>query len=716
MHRAFVSPRVACALLVLSQWGLVSVSVAATAERIEEVVVSARLLPKSQNTVAASVSVLPAALIRERQARHFEELLNATPNVNYSAGASRGRFVQIRGIGERSQFVDPVDPSVGLYIDGIDFSGLGNAGTLFDVEQVEILRGPQGTAFGASALAGLVNLRSAAPTHTPLARIEAGVSDYGGSTLGAVISGSLTSDLQGRLALHRNRSDGYIRNDYLRRDDTARIDEDTLRARLVWQASDMLELGLTALHVDAHNGYDAWSLDNNRHTLSDQPGRDYQRSSAAAFSAQWRGAAAFDVQLLATWMDTGSDYAYDEDWSYPGLCNGSACDGWEYASSDRYLRTAEARSLDLRLVGHPGALGWVAGVYATRRDTGLEREFYDWDLDGPGEFNSDYRSGHLAAYGEIEWQASERLSLNAGLRVQRFEARYRDSLGLRERPADWLRGGQLAVQYDVGANAMLYALVARGYKAGGVNGEAIGKARKAGLDPTILDFLATRSEYAAETLDNYEIGWKYSRPDAGLRLAVALFYMDRRDVQLKAWYIEGQQFVGYIDNAGTGSNYGFESTLDWQATQRLRIDASLGLLETRIDGFVANDPDRGFVDRSGRDQAQAPKWQFRVGAELVVLQHAYLRFEYEGKDAYYLSDSDDQKSDAFGLLHLGAGWRGESLEVGAWVRNALDKDYAVHGFYFGNDPRKFYVNEPYWQFGPPRVAGVSVAYHFERGK
>ncbi len=136
---------------------------AAAPERLEEIVVTARLLPKPVDTVPASVSVLPAALIRDRQANHFEELLNAAPNVNYSSGASRGRFVQIRGIGERSQFVDPVDPSVGLYIDGIDFSGLGNAGTLFDVEQVEVLRGPQGTAFGASAMAGLVNIRSAAP-------------------------------------------------------------------------------------------------------------------------------------------------------------------------------------------------------------------------------------------------------------------------------------------------------------------------------------------------------------------------------------------------------------------------------------------------------------------------------------------------------------------------------------------------------------------------
>ncbi len=702
-----------CAALLLVAEISASPAVAATADRIDEVVVTARLLPKPQDAMAASVSVLSHALIRERQARHFEELLNATPNVNYSAGASRGRFVQIRGIGERSQFVDPVDPSVGLYIDGIDFSGLGNAGTLLDVGQVEVLRGPQGTAFGASALAGLINIRSAPPPQDPLLRLEAGMSDHGGSVLGAVVGGPLAAELRGRLALQRNRSDGYIRNDYLGRDDTNGLDESTARARLEWQAADTLELGLTGMYVDAHNGYDAWSLDNNRHTLSDEPGRDYQRSTAAALNARWSGASAFDVQALATWMHTDTDYGFDEDWAYPGLCDGSACEGWEYESSDRYLRGADAYSLDLRLVGRPSTLGWVVGVYATRRETRLERQFHDWAVDAPAVFHSDYRSGHQAVYGELEWQASERLTLSAGLRVQRFEAHYRDSNRLRETPADWLRGGQLSLQYELGATTMAYALLARGYKAGGVNGEAIGKAHSAGMDPQILAFLATRSEYASETLDNYEIGWKYARPGGGLRLAAALFYMDRRDVQLKAWYIEGQQFVGYIDNAASGNNYGFESTLDWQATQRLHFDVSLGLLGTEIDDFIVNDPDRGFVDRSGREQAQAPRWQFHFGAELALAHHVYLRLEYEGKDAYYLSDSDDQKSDAFRLLHLGAGWRGERLEVGAWVRNALDEDYAVQGFYFGNDPRKFYVNEPYWQYGPPRVAGFTVAYHFE---
>lgn len=711
--RRVISLGGACVALVPVWFALGTPAVALTAERIEEVVVTARLRPESQQDIAASISVLPSALIRGREARHFEELLNAAPNVNYSGGASRGRFVQIRGIGEREQFVDPVDPSVGLYVDGIDFSGLGNAGTLFDVEQVEVLRGPQGIAFGASALAGLVNIRSAAPTHERVLRLEGGVSGYGGSTLGVVAGGGIAPGLQGRLALQRNRSDGYIRNDFLSRNDTNGIDETTVRARMSWQASEALEFGLTAMHIDADNGYDAWSLDNTRHTLSDQPGRDSQRSDAVALRAQWNAARAFDVQALATWMRSDTEYSYDEDWSHPGICAGSACDGWEYASSDRYLRDAAARSLDLRLVGRPGRLDWVAGIHAIRRDTRLDRQFFDWDLDAPGAFRSNYRSGHAAIYGELEWHAGERMTLNAGLRVQRFSANYRDSLGLRERPAQWLRGGQLALQYGIGSHSMIYALAARGYKAGGVNGDAIGKARKAQLDPALLDFLAARSQYAAELLDNYEIGWKHARPDGLLQLAIAAFFMDRRDVQLMAWSVDAQQFVGYIDNAASGTNRGIEATIGWQALPRLSLDASLGLLDTRIDGFVANDPERGFVDRSGHAQAQAPRWQFHVGAELSLWRHGYLRMEVEGKDGYYVSDSNDQKTHSFRLVHFGAGWRGERIELGAWVRNAFDEKYAVQGFCFGNDPRKFYVTERYWQFGAPRVAGVTATYHFE---
>ncbi len=109
-----------------------------------------------------AVTVIGADNIALRSAEHLEQVFSFAPNVNFSSGSSRGRYFQIRGIGERSQFVDPVNPSVGLMIDGIDMTGLGGAATLFDVQQVEVLRGPQGTRFGANALAGMINIQTKA--------------------------------------------------------------------------------------------------------------------------------------------------------------------------------------------------------------------------------------------------------------------------------------------------------------------------------------------------------------------------------------------------------------------------------------------------------------------------------------------------------------------------------------------------------------------------
>ena len=87
---------------------------------IEEVVVTASFRDEALAVAPMSVSVVSGEAILKRGAQHLEQLLNMTPNVNYAAGASRGRFLQVRGVGERSQFKDPLDPSVGLVVDGID--------------------------------------------------------------------------------------------------------------------------------------------------------------------------------------------------------------------------------------------------------------------------------------------------------------------------------------------------------------------------------------------------------------------------------------------------------------------------------------------------------------------------------------------------------------------------------------------------------------------
>ena len=151
-----------------------------------------------------------------------------------------------------------------------------------DIAQVEILRGPQGTVYGANALAGLINLRSNQPTDRTQGNLEVTLGDYNTQTVSAAMGGPLSENLGYRFAAQQHSSDGYIRNDFLQRDDTDNIDELSLRSILDWQASDNLDLKLTIFHVDADNGYDAFSLDNTRQTLSDNPGQDRQESTAVA--------------------------------------------------------------------------------------------------------------------------------------------------------------------------------------------------------------------------------------------------------------------------------------------------------------------------------------------------------------------------------------------------------------------------------------------------
>ncbi|NJN50796.1 MAG: TonB-dependent receptor plug domain-containing protein [Gammaproteobacteria bacterium] len=130
---------------------------------IEEVVVRGELRAAELTTVPASISVISAQTIARRHAQHLENLLGIVPNVNFAAGASRGRYLQIRGIGETGQFIEPLNSAVGIIIDHVDFSGIGAVTTLYGADQVEIFRGPQGTLYGANALAGLIDISTAQP-------------------------------------------------------------------------------------------------------------------------------------------------------------------------------------------------------------------------------------------------------------------------------------------------------------------------------------------------------------------------------------------------------------------------------------------------------------------------------------------------------------------------------------------------------------------------
>ena len=133
---------------------------------LDEIVVTAALRRTSVAELPQSVTVLDRATLQGAGVQHFEDVLALVPDLNWAAGTSRPRFFQLRGIGEVEQYQGAPNPSVGFLIDDIDFSGVGMPATLFDTQQIEVLRGPQGTAYGANALAGLISVRTVDPGST----------------------------------------------------------------------------------------------------------------------------------------------------------------------------------------------------------------------------------------------------------------------------------------------------------------------------------------------------------------------------------------------------------------------------------------------------------------------------------------------------------------------------------------------------------------------
>jgi outer membrane receptor protein involved in Fe transport len=142
---------------------LLCFSAAAQAQAIEEIVVTADFRERSASEIPASVTTFDAEAVAQLAVQHFEELINVVPNLNWSGDGHRARYLQIRGVGELEQYQGAPNPSVGFLIDDIDFSGIGTIATTFDIDRIEVLRGPQGTRYGANALAGLVYVQSALP-------------------------------------------------------------------------------------------------------------------------------------------------------------------------------------------------------------------------------------------------------------------------------------------------------------------------------------------------------------------------------------------------------------------------------------------------------------------------------------------------------------------------------------------------------------------------
>ena len=681
------------------------VSSSICAEEVEEIIIKADWREAPITDGDTSTFVLSGNEIKAQPIKHFENLSYLVPNLNFAASDSRARYFQIRGIGERSGYLGTPNSSVGFLIDDVDYSGQGGIATLFDVDQVEVIRGPQASRIGANALAGLIYIKTKEPTEEFEASSEINLGSYNTQSAGIALGGPVTKnkEVKFRFVVRQDQSDGFRKNLFLNKSDTSSKDELTLRLKIDFELSETSNSKLLLSYVDMDDPADIWTIDNSLNTLSDRPGMDSQKTDTLGYK-YFKKFDQFELQSFTSTADTFVVFSYDADWG-----NSESHAPYTYDYFSETLRDRQSFNQEFRLVSNSNNLpfSWVLGTTFLSLDETNDRQddgIYGDPSDpfGPYESltisSSDYSSNNLSFFGNIDYELAKDLVISLGVRAEEWKAKYSDTNNENFNLSNDMFGGKVSVSYLMENIGNAYLSYAKGYKQGGFN---VGLGLLGQVDPNEL-------EYDPEYLTNYELGINSKISDF-TDLSFNIFYSQREDQQvLISTQVDPNDpntFVYLTQNAAEGLNYGFEGSFDTQLNDALSLFLNLGYLETEIKNWASR------PDIEGREQAHAPKYSFSAGAEYYFQENTSFEINFIGKSGFYYSDSHNNKSDSYVLTNAALRHSVDNWVIDLWVQNLFDEYYSTRGFFFGNEAPDF-IDTLYRRHGDPRHFGLSVRYDF----
>lgn len=621
----------------------------------------------------------------------------------------------LRGVG--SDFISAgAESSVATFIDGVYMPrAFDTIVDFFDVESVEVLKGPQGVHLGRNVVGGAVSVRTRDPEPYPSAYADVQLGSYDERRLRGAVNVPLGGPgLVLRLAGATAKRDGYVDNIFLGTD----IDDEdyhAVRGKLLYAPSSRLSLLFSAEYrsedstralgsqpdptIGRNGGIEMGGTvpaDPRQITENTEPFIDVE-AQRYSLRLDWQGD---DLRLLSTtaWLRTEAALALDLD--------GTDAD---YASNHPGGRS-ETLTQELRFSSPEDRRGaWVAGLFFLD-----ERAFQTLDTRLPQTETRNVPAGDVdtlsyAAFAQYAWRIDAAWRVKAGLRYSRDE-RTLDLVRTVSNPSGvtvttqnerrhwqaWTP--EIAIEYAARSDRFWYATVSRGYKAGGFNTSTIQDA----FDP--------------EFLWAYEAGVKTDWPAQSLRANAALFYYDYRDMQLNT--PPGDAPPGTfprVINAAEATLYGLDMEMLWHPRRDLELSLRGMLLDSRFDDFVSLDPNNPGVDpdRSGGRLPQAPSASVNVAAYyLHPLTHGMLRIggEYRYQSSIYFNIYEDPalKQDGYGLFNASVGFESHDQRWYAelYGRNLTDELYAQT--ILRNDPLT--GTKRFW--GPPRTAGIRVGYRW----
>ncbi|HBN8232262.1 TPA: TonB-dependent receptor [Pseudomonas aeruginosa] len=729
-----------------------------------KVTVTARRREEDSQKVPTPITVLGGETLEAQRISRVQDLQQVLPSVNVAYIHARQSSVAVRGIGNNPAS-DGLEGSAGIYLDNVYLGRPGMAVfDLLDIEQLELLRGPQGTLFGKNTTAGVLNISTRAPTFTAERTVEVSGGQDGYFQGRGTVSGPLGETLAGRLSAYRTRDDGYIKNihddNYLNGGE-----RQGARGQLLFEPNEDFSLRWIADYneEDSSNGsmvvYGAAERFWQRAALvGASPLRDPQRKKVnvngrqhvsvhqggSSLEANWNLASGYRLTSISAYRYWHFTPANDEQ------LNVSAINDTGVEVHDRQF------SQEIRLASPTGgAFDYVVGAYAFRQNLGNKTftsygPLADLYLLGAnlGALNDTYSKANgkietdsFALFAQGTWHLTERLDFTAGLRgtyeekdakVERFAPLGGAAVG---GIGAAMRNGQLGAydsgdlsQYNFAPSALLslsyqfsdellgYASLSHGEKSGGVN-LAVGSAPSAGADSLLV---------GPERANDAELGLKSTLFDRRLLLNANLFWTGIHGYQATTLYQApgSTQLVQVLANAGSVRSRGleFEATALPLRGLTLNFNGSyndvtyLSFKDAPCPAEVSTRPGApSSCDLTGQRVVGASKWianlngEYRWRLDDRFQPYVSASYAYRSAAEGTLDNSDLSKIDGYALVNLAAGLRSDlgdgQLDTSVWLKNAFDKDYYLSAFASINGSYTASV-------GQPRTLGVSLRYDF----
>lgn len=702
---------------------------AGAGQKLEEIVVTAQKRAQNLQDVPIAVTALSGTQVENQRLFSLADLSHAVPNFTVAQQSPSQPTLTIRGIGSTDREAGS-DRSVVPFVDEI-YIGRTSASTfeIFDVQRVEVLRGPQGTLFGRNVSGGAVSITTVKPQDVFDARFQVTGGNYGRVEARGAINVPLSDEWALRLTASATRRDGFYDNVFLKDDNvqSPRNLDGRLQVRWDNKQDKSLLLSVTGTKDDV-DGIASKNV----------PGQNTQADFAAALKS-------YNSSAFPPYLPVAGDFNvennilgfshargvrafahYEQDLGFATLTvipaylhntlhemrdlgavpiqpDGALTAGFNSTRDE--TETYDAATLETRLASSTddGRLNWVAGAFYLNEDTdrtqGLIRQVNN--AYSSVAFVQRARNDSIAGFGQVGWKFAPNFELTAGARYTHDGKKFRldvvDLLTPAQRaaltaqlgrapginPATQLFSGteeksygsvtpRVALAWQPVSNENLYVSWAKGFKSGGFDGNA----------PTLA---ALAKGFDPETVNTYEAGVKSLLLDQSLRLNLAAFYSDFKNLQLRDRRLlvpnDPTTNVVTVINAARASIKGLELESDWNLTPQLTFGATVSLLRSRVDEVV---PASTLIQ--GTKLPRAPDYEYGVNAgyRLAAARSglpADVEFaaDYQRTATSYF-DINEQlggKQLAYGLVNarIIVSPSGKSWSVMLWGRNLGDTRY-----------------------------------------